>query len=703
MNKTARCPECGGDVAFSHPASVLSVCSYCRSVLRRLDVALERLGKVAPVVDIDSPLQLGLRGAAFGGFTVVGRLQLDHGAGTWNEWYLGLDNGKWLWLAEAQRQLYLTAPCGALASVTAPRFEKAHVGHTVHMPMPPGAATQAGGGEVVMMITEVHTAEMVSAQGELPWSITPGEPVRYVDLSGPRRTFGTLDYGPPGSDEIACYVGRQVTLEELQLQFEGPSGSSAHHETDGAPPRPSVRAARLSCPQCQGALELRAPDATLRVTCPYCRALVDVTEEPLRALCTLEKDPRTAPRFPLGSQAKLRGTDYTLIGHLRRTLRKQSFTWDEYVLCPKVRAADGFHYLIEFGGHYTLARPVHVGDVAGAGTGIGAERVHGGQIYRCVEEGTAEVVHISGEFPWAVELGEAAKVSDFAREGAVLSLEVSQAKKELVASLGEYLEPAEVFAAFGVKGKDERTYVAPHQINPHRAALRRRGKALLWTTLLMVALMVVFGIRASARRTAHTFEVTTSPKAPAGAEDILLSDPFTLGQGMGPGAVACTLTAPLDNSWVGADVALVNEDDGTAYAFPIETGYYHGYEDGESWSEGARKVSVTVPGVSPGRYVMRIEPSWPVFKPCERDRDCAPGTCTIAGCQRICVGGGECGGGQLCVDGTCRLSPMPVQLKVVYGVSRPVWGMWMLIGLALLPFVSFLRLRAFEQRRKEDL
>ena len=39
---------------------------------------------------------------------VVGRVQYDHGTGAWNEWYLALDSGRWLWLAETQGRYYLS-------------------------------------------------------------------------------------------------------------------------------------------------------------------------------------------------------------------------------------------------------------------------------------------------------------------------------------------------------------------------------------------------------------------------------------------------------------------------------------------------------------------------------------------------------------------------------------------------------------------
>ena len=54
-------------------------------------------------------LKLGIAGGYEGAprFTLVGRLQLDHGAGTWDEWLMsfgGDDN--WAWLSESQGKFH---------------------------------------------------------------------------------------------------------------------------------------------------------------------------------------------------------------------------------------------------------------------------------------------------------------------------------------------------------------------------------------------------------------------------------------------------------------------------------------------------------------------------------------------------------------------------------------------------------------------
>jgi len=90
MGVEANCPACAAPVEFSVGNSLVVVCGHCQSLVGRADGRIEDYGKVAELVEIDSPLKVGLRGRYKGVvFEVTGRTQLEHSAGgTWNEWYL---------------------------------------------------------------------------------------------------------------------------------------------------------------------------------------------------------------------------------------------------------------------------------------------------------------------------------------------------------------------------------------------------------------------------------------------------------------------------------------------------------------------------------------------------------------------------------------------------------------------------------------
>jgi hypothetical protein len=63
----------------------------------------------------------------------------------------------------------------------------------------------------------------------------------------------------------------------------------------------------------------------------------------------------------------------------------------------------------------------------------------------------------------------------------------------------------------------------------------------------------------------------------------------------------------LSNNWVYFNLALINDENGSAYDFGREVSYYSGYDDGY-WSEGSTRDRVTIPSVPPGRYYLRVQP-----------------------------------------------------------------------------------------------
>jgi hypothetical protein len=104
------CPECGAPAPF-RGTTVSLVCEYCSSTIVRTGLDFELLGKVSAILDNGSPIVLGAK-ATFDKipFEVVGRLQLRHGRGTWNEWFLSFADNSVGWLSDAQGSYAIVRP-----------------------------------------------------------------------------------------------------------------------------------------------------------------------------------------------------------------------------------------------------------------------------------------------------------------------------------------------------------------------------------------------------------------------------------------------------------------------------------------------------------------------------------------------------------------------------------------------------------------
>jgi hypothetical protein len=74
------------------------------------------------------------------------------------------------------------------------------------------------------------------------------------------------------------------------------------------------------------------------------------------------------------------------------------------------------------------------------------------------------------------------------------------------------------------------------------------------------------------------------------------------------GPAPVEMTAPIDNNWFQATVELVNDKDNQTWDVSREVEFYHGYEDGESWSEGGTSESALLNDVPKGTYHLNIYP-----------------------------------------------------------------------------------------------
>jgi hypothetical protein len=207
--RIANCPNCGAPVKFLWSSAVQTTCEYCRSILVRRDVDLEKVGEVADLPPDSSPLQIASEGAFAGKpFVVVGRIIYQYELGGWNEWHLIFNDGKSGWLSDAQLEYdvsFLTPPPSPLpvegSLVTGNRF-------------------QWNGAEYeVSSITRAHYK---GVQGELPFEYWDKSEVLFADLRTTDRRFGTIDFSDASP---LLFLGQAVEFDDLKLknlrEFEG--------------------------------------------------------------------------------------------------------------------------------------------------------------------------------------------------------------------------------------------------------------------------------------------------------------------------------------------------------------------------------------------------------------------------------------------------------------------------------------------------
>ncbi len=590
------CPNCGADIEFRYDDSFVRVCGHCRAAVARTDRGVDSLGRVADLVPMQSPLRLFAEGQLGSQtFMLVGMAQLRHAAGGMTqEWYARFSD-TWGWLAEAQGRYYLTFE---VEGVQLPALESLAPGSRVNLPTMLGATR-------TFTVGEVGGATYVAANGELPFRLVPEGSYRFADLSDGEGNFATIDYGAPG-DSPALYTGKQVTLADLHI-----TGG------EGGPPREQrISSTRLACPNCNGPIELHSPDI-LRAACAYCNHLLDVQPGTLRLLGKLDK--KASPRIPLGTKGTFAEGEMTVIGFVERSAEIEGvwYGFEEYLLyAPGI----GFRWLVCSDGHWSYVQPVATGAVSFDGT----KASYDGVKFRLYQASQLRVDSVVGEFYWQVQAGERVWGEDFVAPPAMLSRESSNSEENW--SLSTYMKPRELAAAFGDKPELQfggGTGVAPNQPDPAGAA----ATPLTLAFLALIALGIVFAMIAPARLVYQQVVSIPAPGAgpsasisgpagtftpPAGGElptdtnppNVFFSEPFALEAGKN---VELGFRASLDNNWAYVVASVVNVASGDVVTVDASMEYYHGYEDGESWSEGKDHDTEVIGPVAAGQYVVRLE------------------------------------------------------------------------------------------------
>jgi len=210
MPTIASCPNCGAPVELRWAQAVQTTCAYCRSVLVRHEMDLAKVGEVAELPALPSPIQLGTEGRyGSANFMVVGRIVYEYERGGWNEWHFVTSEGRSGWLSDAQLEYavtFLADPKGKL-------------------PAEPAALRR---GQVLQFgdkryeVLTLTRARYRGVEGELPFEYWDKSEVTFADMRGEGGLFATADYTerPP-----LLFAGQLVAFDDLRLrnlvQFEG--------------------------------------------------------------------------------------------------------------------------------------------------------------------------------------------------------------------------------------------------------------------------------------------------------------------------------------------------------------------------------------------------------------------------------------------------------------------------------------------------
>jgi hypothetical protein len=448
---SGECPNCGAPIELQVGSSLAKICEYCRVTVVRGDLGLEHLGQVALLAPTSSLIAIGDEGTLAGRhFRVMGLVQLDHGAGPWDEYLVTLDHGaRWGWLAYAEGRWLFTEQASLDVQAT---FDELRLEQVVRV------------GAEAYSVAEKRVGRVVSAAGELPFVVRPGSERRYADLHGAGTRFATLDYGALG-DPLEIHVGRSCDDPELVVTELGPRRA------------PRVDTLVMRCPKCGSDLPRLTGERADRIGCAYCGAVSEVATQNI--LFDQERA-RTNLAIPIGSRGMLQGTEWICTAVIERSTQYdgERYSWEEFLLWNR---KSGFRWLVkdpETG--WLWVEHVSVSSVQRSASG---DVRHGGHVYRLRNRGQARVDYVLGEIYWKCRVGELARTEDYESGQLVLCRE--EGPGEVRWSACKPISWPTLAIAFGLDVDGP----GGHFLGD--GSERRRG-CLTWALIIIVVFIAVF-------------------------------------------------------------------------------------------------------------------------------------------------------------------------------------------------------------------
>jgi len=355
----------------------------------------------------------------------------------------------------------------------------------------------------------------------------------------------------------------------------------------------------FSCPKCGAQIKVRAAGQSVTAVCSACNAIIDAQNENLKIIKKSQEGRKRNQVLELGQRGTLKGILWEVIGYMERGNSYDEY-WSEYLL---FNPRQGFRWLTEFNGHWnfvvmTKGRPGGLADHSMDPLNI----EYLGKNYRLFNKYSAETAFISGEFYWKVKTGNSVNIAEYVRPPELLTSEADGS--ELIWSVSEYIEPAEVKKGFSLQADLRlRIGTAPNQPSATSENARSIYKWFAMFTLIIIVLQFGFCVAAKNR----TILIENFDYKSTHTERLRVTSPFELEGGYAN--LEIKLSAPVDNNWVELAGSLVNDDTGEAEEFELGAEYYSGYDSDGFWSEGDRRGSLILSSIREGKYHLNLEAS----------------------------------------------------------------------------------------------
>jgi len=347
---------------------------------------------------------------------------------------------------------------------------------------------------------------------------------------------------------------------------------------------------KIPCYGCDTVTELEVGFEVINFVCPNCQSLYAVDSEGKFRRKSQYKKTLNDYTLQIGDKGFLKGSDYTVTGILDKNIYP-NYRWTEYILQNSEKE---FLYLSESKGHWILLTEME--ETFGVRTHP-LILEHNNEDYNIYEYSDTEIVNAQGFFDFALPNNTLIHLVEYIRPPYMISVERMNGVE--TAFYGEYIKKDKIKKAFS------RSFM-PYQsgvniIEPFQFDIR--NTAIIFCIFALIIITANWFIyKDQAEQNVFYKEITFSDFD----NKEITSSSFTLKGGSAP--LTIHASTEVDNSWANVNIALINENTNDEIYASKDIEYYHGYSDGESWSEGAQSEEFNICGVKAGKYHLLITP-----------------------------------------------------------------------------------------------
>lgn len=292
--------------------------------------------------------------------------------------------------------------------------------------------------------------------------------------------------------------------------------------------------------------------------------------------------------FSIGQKANFKNNIYTIIGLLIK--RYDSDTrWAEYIL---QNDKGEFLYLSESSGNYILLEQIEFEKKVGNHP-LTIDYLD--QTYDRYDYSYPKIDYAAGYFDFNIL--NKIELIEYINPPYLLSFE--KFDQEQVAFYGKHISRSAIKRAFETSAIPSKSGIGVVQPFP----IDVRNLAIIFCSVAILILLSYWFLNKD--RIAQEVINTSIPFENYISKDYL-SPSFELEGSSAP--LQISVASNVDNSWANVQVALINEKTNEEVYASKDIEYYHGYTDGESWTEGSTSEDFNICGVAAGKYHLVITP-----------------------------------------------------------------------------------------------